>query len=317
MPVAEKNSPHSNQIGPDISPEKPKPGLISEDQLGVFQIARSLRSMRSLAPRPEFKRFSPNSLVKNLPEQPVTFLAVLRLNVKEAFSTFQRSSIMTQVFLSIILLFSLGLGSYAAVDAANPGDFLYQLDTGIEDIQLAFRSKPEGLLTSRLSNALERLQEGEKELAEGHYEQALQAFQAYEREMIQVRAVVANAEIGTQERLQSRLRTALMLHTQIKIRIMENVSTQTRTKLQNALKNTFQPQESPQGPNEESPQGPNDEAPQGPNEEAPHGPNEEAPHGPNEEAPHGPNEEAPHGPNEEAPQGPNEEAPQGPAEYGK
>ena len=131
------------------------------------------------------------------------------------------------------------------------------MDTGIENIQQAFRSKPEGLLAFRLSNALERLKEGEKELAEGHYELALHAFQAYEREMIQVRAVVANAESGTQERLQSRLRTALMLHTQIKNRIMENVSTQTRTKLQNALKNTFQPEESPQGPNEEAHQDPN------------------------------------------------------------
>ena len=290
----------------------------------LHQVADSLRTLRSISPSPEFRDFSPGKLTKVLPEQPVTNLEVVRLNLRNTLQNLKRRPVMTQVIMSVILFFSLSLGGYAAVDAAGPGDALYGLDTAIEQLQLAAARKPESVMHLNLAHAVERLKEAEKALSKDDLNSALEAFQAYEREMVQVRALVANSISAEQVRVQARFNAALEVHQQIMNRIMENASIQTQNALQKTIQNMLyvgdQPQEppedAPKGPAEDAPQAPPEEAPQSPPEDAPQSPPEDAPQAPPEDAPQAPPEDAPQGPSEEAPQGPTEDAPQGPSENG-
>ena len=299
---------------PDFQPTEKSAGSDPMAPGELHQVADSLRSLRSISPSPEFREFSPGKLTKELSEQPVTTLEGIRLNLRNTFQNFKRRPVMVQVLMSVILFFSLSLGGYAAVDAAGPGDALYGLDTTIEQLQLASARKPESVMHLNLANALERLKEAEKALSENDFDHALEAFQAYEREMVQVRALTANSTNAQQERLQARINAALEVHQQIMNRIMENASIQTQTALQQTLQNMLHVGDRPQDPPENAPKGPADDAPQAPLEDAPQGPAEEAPQAPPDDAPQGPSEEAPQGPSEEAPQGPSEDPPQGPSE---
>ena len=288
----------------------------------LHQIAGALRSLKSLSPSPQFREFSPGKLTRALPEQPVTNLEVVRLNLRNILQNLKRRPVMTQVILSVILFFSLSLGGYAAVDASGPGDALYGLDTAIEQFQLAAANQPESILHLNLAHAVERLKEAEKALSENDLNNAMEAFHAYEREMVQVRALVANSTDAQQEQLQAKINAALEVHLQIMNRIMENASIQTQTALQQTIQNMLhvgdQPQEPPEdarkGPAEDAPQAPPEEAPQSPPEDAPQSPPEDAPQAPPEDAPQSPPEDAPQAPPEDAPQAPPEDAPQGPSE---
>lgn len=233
----------------------------------LLEISDALRSLGSLSPRPGFSQHSRAKILEALPEQPANFWEVIRQHLKTLGLSLKTRPVFTQAILALVLLISIIWGGYATVNAARPGDFLYPIDTGIEQIQVAFRTKPKGILSVRLAVALERLEEGEKELVQGHFDRALQAFTAYEQEMAQVNLMVANSETSLQLQLQTRLCAALTQHAQIKNRIMEEASIQTRTALQNTLQNTFQAENGSESSQEGAAQDPSDKN-LGPDEDA-------------------------------------------------
>ena len=272
----------------------------------MLPMVAPLKSLEQIKPSPIFSKNAGVRLASKLPDKSVTFWGI----VCRIFTTEQAQPIrrfrMIQPIVAVLLAVSMLVASPFAAQATAPGDLLYGLDRGIEQVILGLTADPDKEIFLRMQFATERLEEASQKLSESEMENALVALRAYDE------AIVEIAEL--MEALPDQNRVALRLMTQEEVALQEGLLTrlrpnwpedaQSRNAYQNALQRSnmgaeqlFGPPElAPQGPSENAPQGPNNEAPQGPNEEAPQGPDDAAPQGPNDAAPQGPSGNAPHSP---------------------
>jgi hypothetical protein len=280
-----------------------------EDQLReMLPLVVSLKSLEQVAPSQEFSRHAGQRLVGKLPERSVTFLSFIRHMFTNKGVTLQRRLNMVQILITLVMAISLLVGGSYTVQAAGPGDLLYDLDRTLENVRLNLTSNPEKQIALRIQFATERLEEAEKMLGKGKIAEAVMAFEAYQ-------AAITDAvdEGEVVEHDQGLNREAVRTMTQ------EDLATQAGTldrirlswdeeddehKARNAFQKAYQISnwgiEWLLGPAEHAPQGPAEDSPGQQVAPGPQGPTDVDPNGP---APHGPTDADPNGP---APQGPSE-----------
>ena len=280
----------------------------------LLPIIHSLKTTGQNRPSQAFSQNAGLRLVEKLPKQPVTFWDQARLLLKGTNPYPFRRLSMPKIFATLIILIALAAGGVFSVDAAGPGDFLYDIDRGFEQIRLSFANTPEKATTLRLQFASERIEEGTHKLDNGEFQEATLAFKAYDNQVTAIAKLIATEDGIHREALLAMLYEALDIQRGILETKMENAPVEAREAIQNGINFTHfgPPEDAPFGPSEDLPLGPSGESPLGPAEDTPTGPPEEAPFGPPEEAPANQNnEEAPQGPSKEEPQSSIEDKPQG------
>ena len=278
----------------------------------ILPIAISIRSLNQIQPSREFAWQAANRLTNSLPDAPVTFLGRIRHNLMKDKSLLNRSIKMPNIIISMIVVLTLIFGGTFAVEASAPGDLLYELDRGVEQIRLTLTKNPEKALALKLQNASERLEEAYKKLQKGDLENALWALEDYNKALEEINAN-EEGQVQQETRTMTQEEGALQAGTLDRIRLSQPEEAQARNAFQKELQRANMGLDKLFGPPEEAPQGPSEDVPQGPASEDGQGPTEEAPQGPDEDAPQGPSQEEPPGPNEDSPQGPTDNAPPGPS----
>jgi hypothetical protein len=267
-----------------------------EELREMLPLIVSLKSMKQLEPSQEFSKNAGNRLAAKLPEAPVTFWDYVRHIFMNQQTYQNRRLSMNKIIISIIIVISLLTGGSYAVQAAAPGDLLYELDLGIEEVRLNLTANPEKLIALRIKFASERLQEAEKLLQEGKIEEAVIAFKAYEAtvtEAIDEGEIVEHEEGLNREAVRTMTQEDLALQqgTLDRIRLSwdeEDDEHQARNAYQKAYQISNWGIEWLLGPPIDVPQGPAEDAPGQHNAPGPQGPTDVDPNGP---APRGPSEE--------------------------
>lgn len=272
-----------------------------EDELReMLPLLLAVKSLDQIKPSAQFSWQAANRIIEKLPDAPVTIWDRFRHIFRKNPYLLNRSNKMLQIVVSIIIALSLLLGGSYAVEASGPGDFLYQLDIGIEQVRLQWTTNSEKALTLRFQNASERLEEAYKKLQQGDTDNALKALQEYNKVLDRIR-INERQQVREETRTMTQDESAQQAGTLLRIRESQPEDAQARSAFQKELQRANMGLEQLFGPPDEAPFGPGSEDAQGPNEEAPLGPNEDAPQGPSEDSPQGPSDESPNGPNKGKP----------------
>lgn len=261
----------------------------------MLPLVVSIKSLRQIKPSKQFSWHAANRITAKLPNAPVTFKERIRHILQKEIFIKDRSIKMPQIIVSIIIALSLMFGGSYAVEAAGPGDLLYDLDRGVEQIRLKLTSDPEKVLELKMQIASERLEEAYSKLMKGDVDNALRALEEYNKDLEEINAN-EDGQVREETRTMTQEEGALQAGTLLRLRESQPEDAQARNAFQKALQRANMGLEQLFGPPEEAPQGPSEDVPQGPNSEDGQGPSEEVPMGPNEEAPQGPTDSAPKGP---------------------
>jgi hypothetical protein len=274
----------------------------------MLPLVVSLQPLKQIQPAEKFSRQAGQRLVGKLPDAPVTFWDFIRHIFTNTGIYSKRRFGMTQIIITIIVALSLLVGGGYSVQAAAPGDLLYKVDRGLEEIRLNLTGNPEKVIALRIRYATERLEEAEKLLGKGKFAEAVMAFEAYQDAITDA---VDEGEVVEHE--QGLNREAVRTMTQEDLAMQAGTLDRIRLswdeeddehKARNAYTKAYQvsnwgiewllgpPEGVPQGPGEDSPGQQVAPGPQGPTDVDPNGP---APHGPTDTDPNGP---APQGPSE-------------------
>ena len=105
----------------------------------------------------------------------------------------------TSLILIIIILVGTGGGVAYAADNAKPGDFLYQIDKGIEQLRIELENDIQDLVRLRVQFADERLDEAIQLLAAGETEEIIKVIQEYKELMATAAPMIAQAHIAGED----------------------------------------------------------------------------------------------------------------------
>jgi hypothetical protein len=105
----------------------------------------------------------------------------------------------TALILIIIILVGTGGGVAYAADNAKPGDFLYQMDKGIEQLRIELENDIQDLVRLRVQFANERLDEATQLLAAGDTDEIIQVIQDYKELMAAAAPMIAEAHIAGED----------------------------------------------------------------------------------------------------------------------
>ncbi len=261
----------------------------------MLPLVASVSSLKQIKPSNQFSWHAANRITAKLPDAPVTFWERIRHTFQKEIFIKDRSIKMPQIIVSIIIALSLMFGGSYAVEAAGPGDLLYDLDRGVEQIRLKLTSDPVKVLELKMQIASERLEEAYNKLMKGDVDNALRALEQYNKNIEEINAY-EDGQVREETRTMTQEEGAMQAGTLLRLRESQPEDAQARNAFQKALQRANMGLEQLFGPPEEAPQGPSEDVPQGPNSEDAQGPTEDAPMGPNEEAPQGPTDNAPKGP---------------------
>jgi hypothetical protein len=262
----------------------------------LLPLVVSLKTLKELEPSQQFSKNAGNRLAANLPEATVTFWEYIRHIFRNQQVYLKRRMGMPQIIITVMVAISLLVGGSYSVQASAPGDLLYKLDRGIEELRLQLTANPEKQIALRMQFATERLKEAEKMLQKGKIDEAVIAFKAYEDAVTDTigKGEVAEHEEGLNReavRTMTQEDLALQQGTLDRIRLSwDEVDDehQARNAYQEAYQISNWGIEWLLGPREEAPQGPVEDSPAVPPAPGPQGPSTVDPNGP---APHGPTKE--------------------------
>ena len=277
----------------------------------MLPLVNSLKTLKSMKASRSFSNNARNRLIENLPNIPVTFFVFIRHLYKKPLFYLRRRLYMPQIIISILVVLSLLVGGSYTVQAAGPGDLLYDLDRAIEQTRLRLTEDPLKSITLQLQQATERLEEAETKLRKGRVDDALEALVAYDEALTNTSKYIEDVQNLNRETLRSMIQEELALQqgTLNRIRLSWPEDAQARNAYQNALQRSNMGADMLLGPPEITPKRPSEDAPQGAKQEDAQGPNEEVTQDPNKEAPKGPNQEPPYGPKEDMQKGPVNQTP--------
>jgi tetratricopeptide (TPR) repeat protein len=170
-----------------------------EELSRLLPAALRLREGRSLTASDDL-RISLAARLKGLPQVDrqnspgflVTNLAALRSIFRNPNP--QRRALMIPALITFLIVTVLSMsGLVASADAAGPGDFLFGLDTAIEDVRLSFTFDEENEVKLRLEFATERLEELKIKIeGEGDAEDIERALAEFEEAIAAIEALLGD-----------------------------------------------------------------------------------------------------------------------------
>ncbi len=170
-----------------------------EELQRLMPAALRLRSGRALVASDELRGRLDTRLerLRNIHRQTfrgtlVTNLAALRSIFRNQNPNPQRRAWMIPALISFLVVAVLSMGGLvASADAAGPGDFLFGLDTAIEDLRLSLTRDDEKKAELRLEFATERLEELKIEIeGEGDGQFIAQAIAAFEQALAAIEGLL-------------------------------------------------------------------------------------------------------------------------------
>lgn len=202
----------------------------------LLQLVNKIQRLRyfSLSSRIVAQKWE--NLMPRLREQPVTFkrqLSLLKQNKLDKF--FHRRFEMIKMVMSMGLIILVLFSGFSSVDAAGPGDLLYPLDRSIEALQLSLASDPVEILSLRLAQAADRLEEFEDKLSTQDIANALLAIESYQNEIILLTEWINTPEASIVSVLFAELNIEIYRHQEVLKEILENAPPEAKTAIQKAI----------------------------------------------------------------------------------
>lgn len=266
----------------------------------LLQLTNKIAPLAQLDPRPEFAKNARIRLENLLPNSPKTVTSAPRIRHKQRKSILfsKRRFAMTWIvtILTAISLLAGGTGAVFASADALPGDMLYQVKLGIEDLRLGFAGDEEKI-DLLLENSETRLDEMDALLFNGRFadlQEALDGYQAGVEDLMEHKNRVSYEDAPSEDAQTLRIEEQLQIHAGLLEQLKVQLQTQEQTKLQTQVGELLQvmeqtrlnmPESAPNGPSEDSPgQSNQGEEPGTGNADAPQG-NEDGSGGPNADSP--------------------------------
>ncbi|MGD8813863.1 MAG: DUF5667 domain-containing protein [Anaerolineales bacterium] len=255
----------------------------------LLQTAQYVQQSPKVTPTLQFKQHARQRLINRLePRQDtnVTFLERIRTTVRGRYrpTSVRRRFAMSWLLVTTILLSIFaggGVGVAFAADGAVPGDALYGVDLGVENIRFFFTFDQESKTQLALEFASERLDELQEIIGEGASGEAIgQILEAYRLKLEMAEQAMNQAMAGEAEQAGETLRLVvqqqLMLQNQILEQVRNQLSTQNMAQFQEAVqlmeatRTQLEQMLSAGGqgdPSNDAPAGPSDNAPGGPSDD--------------------------------------------------
>jgi hypothetical protein len=254
-----------------------------------------LRKAPTISPSLGFKMNARAKLVKKLdvvPGSGVTFGERIRRTVRGRYgpTSVRRRPAMSWLLISAIVLSVFtggGVGLAFAADGAVPGDALYGLDLGVEELRMMFAFDPQTKAELALHFSDERLEELQELLGQGAPEEAIgEALAGYAHSLEQALQATNMVMAGDGEQAGELLRLLIQQKFMIQNQLLNQIRNQTSAQNQGQVEEAMRTMENTRtrveemfsagegGPPDDSPGGPPDDSPGGPSDDSPGGPSD-------------------------------------------
>ncbi len=216
--------------------------------------------------------------------------------------------LITTIVLSILT--GGGVGVAYAADGAAPGDMLYGVDLGVENLRYFFAFDQESKAQLALEFASERLDELQEIIGEGASGEGIgQVLEGYGKNLDMAMEAMNQVNAGDGEQAGDTLRLIMQQQLMLQNQILEQVCNQLQTQNMSQSQEAIQLMEATrtqlaQMVSDSGQGGPSDDAPGGPSDDAPGGPSDDAPGGPSDDAQGGNQNDDPGGNSDTSPGGP-------------
>jgi hypothetical protein len=276
----------------------------------LLQTAEYMWQTPKAAPSLAFKQNARQRLIKRIglnAESSVTFLERIRTNVRGRYrpTTVRRRPAMSWILITTIVLSILtggGVGVAYAADGAAPGDMLYGIDLGVENLRYFFAFDQESKAQLALEYAGERLDELQEIIGEGASGEGIgQVLEGYGQNLDMALQAMNQVNAGDGEQAGDALRLIIQQQLMLQNQTLEQVCNQLQTQNMSQSQEAIQLMEATktqlqQMLSESGQGGPSDDAPGGPSDDAPGGPSDDAQGGNQNDDPGGNSDTSPGGP---------------------
>jgi hypothetical protein len=252
----------------------------SEELEKLLQTYELLENSEKLSPTTEFKAAARtrminriNALEKSSHSDPVTKPGIFRLIWQNENGTRRFAMRWLLTIGLIVSLIGGGGGTVYASNISLPGDMLYPLKTGLQDLELAF-SGDSNDIELLLENMAQNINEMQQLATRQRYSDILIGLEEFEgnlQALNQTRARVSYEDAGTEESLNTRIQQQLQTHAQLLDQLRDQTRDQLKLqeRLQQAIQlteqgHTYGPNEGGQPAEPGSPNGAGPGEPQGP-----------------------------------------------------
>lgn len=153
------------------------------------------------------------------------------------FSYFSLPKLQPFLVAAMVLLisFSMAVGVASAADGAAPGDFLYPIDRGLENIRLAFTFDEMAKVKLLVSHSSERIAEADHLFQEGDSENGNQALAEYELDMQAISDIISQADEEQQAALLDSVSASTASNTQVLNDLLDKLPPSAKDAIEHAI----------------------------------------------------------------------------------
>jgi hypothetical protein len=240
-----------------------------EELVDMLELVLVLNELGNISSRPQFRENSTERLVSRLADRNTAYSEKTRpIKRQKQFKLRWSFNVLRFAILGVLLLITLTGGTAFAADNAGPGDFLYDLDLAIEQIQLDLTTDVSQTAELRMNFAAERLLEAESKLNNGDIDHGNAALEAYEQEMTLLSDLIASQVGVEKEKLTALVETASSRNQEVLETLLLSAPDPGKVGIQRAIDaSTKIKEKQPQGPPEDVQQGPPEDKSIGPPED--------------------------------------------------